>query len=142
MDCKTARVVWNHPDGFIAGINVAMPGVIERLTGYVAEFVSGTTNAFHETVKSESGVTGNYLTHHAEDDDQIAEWAHDVIGDAAGSIKLNQYFTDLFGTPVQLRNICCSGCDISDGQQSDEDILAIQHAAVNIEPDGSLYQAA
>ena len=138
MDCNTARVVWNHPDGFIAGVRHALPGVMERLEDQVRAYVKGETNPFHTTVKNQAGVTGHYYSDHADtEDDPIAIGIHDVVGDVAGRIALERHFTAMFKQPIHLGNMCCGACITHDGTLCEDDILALQVAAVNTEPDGT-----
>jgi hypothetical protein len=139
MDCKTARLVWNHEEGFIAGVREALPGVIERLEVQVQAYVDGDTNPYHASVLSGSGVSGGFHIDHANtEDDPIAIGIHDVVGDDAGRIALESHFTTLHGQPIHLGNMCCGACITHGGSLSNEDLLAIQTAAVNTEPDGTV----
>lgn len=143
MDCQTARTVWNHPEGFIAGVRATLPGVIERLEAQVAAYVRGDTNPYDSAVKRQSGVTSAFYSDHADtEDDPVAVGIHDVVGDAAGRLMLERYFTGHYGQPIYLGNLCCSSCITHDGTLLADDLLAIQVAPVNTEPDGSLFAAA
>ena len=134
MDCQTAKLVWNHPDGPISGIREHCPGVLERLEKVVSDFVHDTHDPFNAAVRSEAG-EGNYFVTHADDVDPLTGSVHDVVGDAAANLVLHQYFTQLYGRPVHVANVCCSGCKIHDGTLSPEMVLRIQQVAVNTEPE-------
>lgn len=141
MDCKTARLVWNHPEGFISGVRQHLPGVLERLEAQVDAYVRGETNPYNESVRNASGVDGSYhLAHGLTDDDPVATGIHDVLGDVAGKAKIEQYFSELFGQKVCLGNVCCSGCITSTDPLHPDEMLKIQHAAVNTESDGSIVR--
>ena len=136
MDCKTARLVWNHPEGLFAGLRAHMPGVMEFLESSVRSYVNGETNPFDQSVKEQVG-GGQFFTSHSDGEDPVSQRVHDVLGDVVAKVELERYFTQRFGQPISLGNICCDGCKISDGTLSHEQLLAIQLAAVNTEPDGS-----
>jgi len=139
MNCKTARKVWNHKDGFIAGIIEHLPGVLERLESQVEAYVTGETNPYNDAVKDQA-VSGNYYAEHAmTENDPIAIWIHDVVGDVAGKLQLENYFSNRFNQPIFLGNMCCGSCITHDGTLTDEEILKIQIASVNTEPDGSRF---
>lgn len=138
MDCQTARQVWNHSGGLIAGLNAHMPGVMNRLERAVAGFVNGETNAFDESVKQQVG-GGAFFTAHAEEGDTDAERIHDVLGDIVAKAELERYFSSLHNRPIRLGNMCCKSCITDDGTLTGEQLLAIQLAAVNTEPDGSRF---
>ena len=134
MNCQTAKLVWNHPDGPIAGIRAHLPGVMERLEAVVAKYIRGDHDSFNEAVQTEAG-NGNYFVTHADDADPLTELVHSVVGDAAANLVLHRYFTGIYGRPVFVANVCCSGCKIHDGTLSPEMILRIQQVAVNTEPE-------
>lgn len=140
MDCKTARAVWNHPNGFIPGVRQELPGVVERLEEQVRAFVEGRTNVYDTEVRRSSGVEGRYYNDHADtEDDPIAIGIHDVVGDVVGRDMLQKYFSEMFGRPIVFGNMCCANCITHDGTLTDGDLLKLQIAAVNTEPDGSQY---
>lgn len=136
MDCSTARLVWNHPEGFFAGLNEHLPGVMERLEGVVQAFVDGETNPFDEAVRAEVGM-GGFFTAHAEDDDPVAELIHDVLGDIVARDMIERFFSERYKQPIRLANICCKGCYCDNGELDSDTVLRIQLAAVNTEPDGT-----
>jgi len=141
MDCKTARAVWNHPEGFIAGVRQELPGVVEKLEEQVRSYVNGETNAYDTTVKRQSDINKPFYTDHADtEDDPVAIGIHDVVGDEAGRIQLQRYFSQLFGQPIRLGALCCSACITHDGTLCEDDLLKLQIAAVNTEPDGTPYK--
>lgn len=138
MNCKTAQKVWGHPEGFLAGLKEACPGVLNRLTETVEGLVKTKTNPFHASVKRKVGdqvVTPFYVTH-ADDNDPLTEMVHDVVGDAAAKNELEIYFSELYGQKIVLGNLCCSGCEASFGQHSRAELLAIQNAAVRTNENG------
>lgn len=138
MNCTTARKVWNHKAGFIAGVREYLPGVMERLEAQVAAYVAGDTNPYNTAVKDQS-VFGNFYSEHAAtEDDPVAIRIHDVVGDVAGKQELERYFTERFGQPICLGNMCCGSCITHDGTLTAADLLLIQIASVNTEPDGTI----
>jgi hypothetical protein len=138
MDCKTAQKVWNHPKGFISGVQEHLPGVLELIEQRVKAFVQDEQDPFDTAIKASVGVTQGFSVYHAEDNDRVAVMAHDVIGDLAGCMKLQEHFSAIFHRPLVFSNVCCSGCIVSDpGVLTDDLSLRIQLKAVNTAPDGS-----
>ncbi len=137
MNCSSAKKVWGHPQGFIAGLNETFPGVLERLEQLTANFRDKVTNPFHETVTRKAGVNRNYYVEHADDNDGLAEKVHDVVGDVAARLQLEHHLREKFGIQVTLFNLCCSGCGEVIGDITLDDAVAIQNAAVRTEMDGS-----
>lgn len=138
MDCQTAQNVWNHPNGFIAGVEEHLPGVLELIEQRVKAFIQAVEDPFDQAIKCEVGVTAGFAVYHAEDDDKIALAAHDVVGDLAGCLKLQEHFSAIFHRPLVFSNVCCSGCIVSDPEVMTPNLaLKVQMAAVNTAPDGS-----
>jgi len=139
MNCITAQQVWGHPKGFLEGLKKTCPGVLERIGETINGLVQGLSNPFHESVKRKVGndVATKFYVTHADDNDPVAEQVHDVIGDAAAKMELEQHFSHMHGQEIVLGNLCCSGCDASFGKHSRNELLAIQNAAVRTDEDGS-----
>ena len=141
MDCKTAQHVWNHKGGLIGGLNCRMKGLVEYLTECAIAFKNKTPDLFDSAVKAKAG-DGNYRVTHSDGESQMAKWVHDVIGDKVANGILSKEIGKIVGIPnLQFANICCNGCQISDGSLKPEKELAIQMAAVNTNPDGSDYKS-
>ncbi|MBI3259782.1 MAG: hypothetical protein HYZ54_09960 [Ignavibacteriae bacterium] len=137
MDCKTAQHVWNHQGGFIAGINCRFKGLLIFLTDQAFAFTQGDQNPFDTAVKAKAG-NGKYLVIHSDDSSVMSRMVHDVLGDKVANRIISEYVGKAVNLPtLQLANICCNGCSISDGSLSPEQELAIQMAAVNTNPDGT-----
>lgn len=132
MDCKTAKLVWNHPHGFVAGVKAHLPGVMEYLEGICKRFVENTPDAFDQEVKRKAG-DGPYRVEHREESD-LDHMIHDVLGDAAGRMVLEEHFSRMFDCDIRLANVCCKGCSPSLGPLPIEQMVKIQIAAVNTEP--------
>lgn len=133
MDCRTARLVWNHEGGLIAGLRQHMPGVVEHLTDQVRKFVERVPDPFDSAVKAKAG-DGNYRLEHSDGESHISLAIHDVLGDAVARAKLEDYFSRMFGQRIALANICCSSHKVSSGDETPELEFAIQMAAVNTDP--------
>ena len=137
MDCKTARKVWNHPKGLMAGLDAQQPGFMQHLDSLVDAFVRSTPDPFDRAVKMKAG-GGRYRVTHADDVSPLGRFQHDVLGDEVARRELEKHFGVKYGVPdLRLAAVCCGGCKISDGDLGDEHNLAIQMAAVNTNPDGS-----
>lgn len=138
MNCKDAQKVWGHPDGFLAGIKATFPRVLERLENLAEGLVKGRTNPFCKRVKEKAGPIGrDYYVEHADDGEQLAHQVHDVVGDTAARLKIQQYLSERFGYPIVIGNLCCSGCKVSIGEPTLDEAVAIQNAAVRTDADGS-----
>lgn len=137
MDCKTARRVWNHKHGFLAGLKSEMPGLFEHLSSLVASFKRGDKEPFDLAVKRRAG-NGPYQVSHADEDSELSRWKHDVLGDAVARRTLEIELGRIHDLPnLRLGNICCKGCITSIGALDDALALRIQLVAVNTNPDGS-----
>ncbi|MBS3915378.1 MAG: hypothetical protein KG003_12855 [Bacteroidetes bacterium] len=146
MNCTTARRVWNPCTGltgqslidqFIAGVTKHMPGMLNKLDQLVQNFVDKASNPYHEELKRNAGEVGfEYMTEHSPtDNDKIAKWIHDVLGDAAGNLILRRHYTEKHGQPIFLRPLCCSNCMISGMPDENLDfdmLMKIQIEAVKI----------
>jgi hypothetical protein len=140
MDCKTAQHVWNHGGGLIGGLNCQMKGLVQHLTDCAIAFRDNVPDAFDSAVKIKAG-NGNYRVTHSDGESQMAKWVHDVIGDKVANRILSETIGKVVGIPnLHFSNVCCNGCQISDGSLSPDQELAIQMAAVNTNPDGSDYK--
>lgn len=129
MDCKTASNVWNHEGGLVEGVRDHLPGVIEHLDGLVQSFINGEHDEFNEVVQEE--VPGEYYVEHAPPGSKLAEMTHDVVGDEVGSQLLEKFFSEKYGQPIRLANICCGSCAISHGRLDFGKKQRLQMAAVN-----------
>lgn len=138
MDCATARAVWGNPDGYIPGLKATCPGVVEHLDRHVRALLDGSTNPFQDAVRNQIGGGPFYMEHADTDDDPFAHLVHDVVGDAAGRAQLERYFSDRYGVPITLGNVCCSACAVSRGPLSFELVQKIQQAAIRTEPNGTI----
>ncbi len=134
MDCKTARKVWNHPRGFIAGVREHLPGVVESMERQVGAFARGETCAFDTAVKAKAGDGAYYIEHADTEDNAVAIGVHDVVGDVVGKQMLEEHLSALAGQPISIGNMCCSSCIISDGPLHAMHLHRIQIAAVNTDP--------
>ena len=129
MDCKTASKVWNHQGGFIAGVREHLPGVIEELDRLVTNCLEGGQDAFNDAVQK--AAPGNYYVEHEPRDSEVAERIHEVVGDEAGSEKLDRFFSEKYGKEIHLANICCESCAIVLGPPlSYQQKIDLQMAAV------------
>jgi hypothetical protein len=106
---------------------------MEFLDGQVKAFIGGSPDPFDTEVKKLAG-TGNYRVTHSDGESSLAASVHDVLGDEMGRITLEEHFSGIYGHPIRIANICCSGCFTSDGAVSGDRKLAIQLAAVNTDP--------
>jgi hypothetical protein len=135
MDCKTARGVWNHPEGFIAGLRTYLPGVIEALERMAIAFKAGQSNNYNDAVQTEANI-GGFYSEHGPDDDPISSGIHDVVGDHVGRMKVEEHLSTLIGQPIKVATLCCSHAMIYpeqlDWTPGEWEIL--QMAAVNAEP--------
>lgn len=140
MNCKDARALWNHKGGLIGGLNCKGHGydqVVPYLTELAWKFVKGSHDPFNEAVKKKAGA-GPYFVTHSDGESELAKKVHDVVGDQAACHIVSQLIGKIVGRPnLQLANICCNGCKISDGSLENELTLRIQMAAVNTNPDGT-----
>ena len=141
MDCKTAQHVWNHNGGLIGGLNCKMKGLMPFLTQQALAFRDKTPDIFDQAVKRKAG-EGNYRVTHSDGESQMSKWVHDVVGDKVANSIVSKTIGLLLGMPnLQFANICCNGCQISNGSLTSEQELAIQMAAVNTNPDGTDFVA-
>ncbi len=137
MDCKTAQHVWNHNGGLISGLNCRMPGLMVHLTELAASFGSKKPDIFDTAVKNIAG-EGGYRVIHCDGESQMAKWVHDVIGDKVANRIVTEAIKKMTGIQdLEFSNVCCNGCQISDGNLSPEQELTIQLAAVSLSPDGT-----
>ncbi len=132
MKCTLARQVWGNESGPIEGLKQQAPEVFERLSGFARGFAEKGNDPFDAQAKKMVG-DGPFLVVHADDNDPVAELVHDVVADAAMSIVLSDYFSNLHGQPMVFGNVCCSGCITQDGTLDNEWIIEIQKAAILIE---------
>ena len=135
MDCVTAKLVWNHPGGFIEGLKAHLPDVLPELTRLVEAFVKKTPHPFDSEVKRQAGDGGYYIEHANTEDDPVAISIHDVVGDVTARNLLQKYLSGMFEQKIVLGNICCGSCVISGGPIEDEQMFAIQMTAVNLDPE-------
>ena len=132
MDCETASKVWNHKGGFIAGVQEHLPGVIEHLDRLVIGYVNRREDEFNRVVhEAVSGVSVYFYVEHAPDGSEVAELTHAVVGDEAGGDLLDRHFSEKYGQPIHLANICCGSCAISPGPLEHKEKLKLQMAAIN-----------
>ncbi len=137
MDCETAKHVWNHKGGLIVGLNCRMKGLMQYLTDEAIAFKNKTVDPFDLAIKKKAG-NGNYRVTHSDGKSKMAVWVHDVLGDKVASRLVSSEIGKIVGIPnLQFANICCNGCQISDGSLTVEHELKIQLAAVNTNPDGT-----
>jgi len=135
MNCTTAKAVWNHRDGFLAGLEAELPGVLGELERMVTAFVKKTVHPFNTAVHAQAGTGGYYCEHALTDTDELAEQIHDVVGDVTARNFLQNFFSQKFGQPIVLGNICCSSCVISGGPIEENLMYKIQMTAVNLDPE-------
>jgi hypothetical protein len=137
MDCKTAQHVWNHAGGFIAGINCQFKGLVDHLTASAIAFRDKVPDPFDKAVKAKAG-NGNYRVTHSDGVSLMALNVHDILGDKVANKIISQTIGKIIGVKdLTFANICCNGCNVSDGSLLPEQELAIQMAAVNTNPDGT-----
>lgn len=134
MDCKTARLVWNHEHGFLGGVKEYLPGVFERILESVQGFVNNKPDSFNTAVQQLAG-KGNYRVTHSLGEDPIARGVHDVLGDNVARTMLEKHFSSVFKRNICLANICCNGCSVTDGTVDEAHMFAIQMASVNTDPE-------
>ncbi len=135
MNCNDAKAVWNHKDGFLAGLQAHLPGVLPELERMVTAFVQKNVHPFNQAVQRLAG-TGDYYCEHAlTDTDELANQVHDVVGDVTARTFLQNFFSQKFGQPIVLGNICCSSCVISSDPIEEDLMLRIQMTAVNLDPE-------
>lgn len=142
MDCQTARKTYKGgvftAEEFAARTRSLFPGVVEYLEQHAQDFGQKKTNPFHAKVIELSGVSGHCYTVHMEDHDPLAEKVHEVLSDAPSLIFLRQHLSSIAGTPVNVGAICCSGCAFTGADFPEVDIIKLQNAAVQVEPDGTI----
>jgi hypothetical protein len=129
MDCETASKVWNHEGGFIAGVRQHLPGVIEHLDNLVTGFIHDKEDEFNQAVQEMA--PGNYYVEHAPPGSDLAELTHDVVGDEAGGDLLDRHFSEKYGQPIHLANICCGSCAVMPRPLEYKEKLELQMAAIN-----------
>lgn len=134
MDCKTARLVWNHPRGVIHGLTEHLPEAMAELSAQVRKFIEGVPDPFDTEVKFKSGIPSGYRLEHSDGESTLAQQIHSILGDAAAKNALEEYFSFFYGRRISLANICCSSHQVSDGTLTAEEQYKIQLAAVNTEP--------
>lgn len=132
MDCKTARRVWNNPEGVIAGIQECLPEVYEYLREQASRFVEGVPSAYSTLIHQKAG-NGNYRVEHSNGESPLARATHDVLGDLAACRELGNHFSLIFDREIRFGNLCCGGC-ITSGDLDEMHILRIQMATVNTDP--------
>ncbi len=137
MKCDDARRVWNHQDGYLAGLREHLPGVLEDLERKALAFTGVGPGQYDAAINAQVGGDGYYVEH-ALDTDRLAEQVHDVVGDLVGRPIIEAHLTALVGQPVSIGNICCKGCIVFLPGLSPELLERIQVAAVNTEPESVL----
>lgn len=133
MDCKTARLVWNHQEGVIAGIKQYLPGVYEYLHEQAERFVSLVPDPYNTCIHDQAG-GGDYRVEHSNGESPLAQIVHDVLGDTVACRELGDHFSLLFDREVRFGNLCCGGCITSGVDVDESHLLRIQMATVNTDP--------
>lgn len=140
MNCTDAQKIWNHQGGFLMGMACKGHGyqeVIPFLTQIALNFTKNISNVFDAAVKEKAG-KGNYLVTHSDGVSDLALKVHDVVGDKVACRIVSETIAKIVGVPtLTFSNICCNGCNVSDGSLTPDQELAIQMASVNTNPDGT-----
>lgn len=134
MNCEDAKRVWNHPEGYLAGLRDVLPGVLEDLERKALAFAGVSPQHYDTAIKEQVGGAGYYVEH-ALDSDTLAEKVHDVVGDLVGRPLIEAHLSRLVGRPVAIGNICCKGCIVFLPDLPPELLMRIQVAAVNTDPE-------
>ncbi len=141
MNCKTAQHVWQHKGGLISGLNCKMPGLMAYLIQSATDWRDKKPDPFDTAVKASAG-DGNYRVTHSDGESQMSTWVHDVLGDKVANREVTAAVRDFLKLPsLEFANVCCNGCSVSDGTLSPDQELAIQMAAVSLNPDGTPFKA-
>lgn len=140
MNCATARKVWNHSEGLIAGLQEHLPGVLKGIESRALSFAKGETCPYNDAIHEQAGTGRFYVEHALTDDDPLAIATHEVIGDITASQVIGEHISNLvareIGAEMQLRvaNLCCGGCMVFEGAIPPDHLKKIQMAAVNTDP--------
>ncbi len=133
MDCKTARAVWNHPNGMIAGLQETLPEVYGYLREQARRFVHNAPDAYNDLIQ-EQVAGGGYRVEHSTGETPLSRSVHDVLGDMAACHEIGQHFSKMFGQNIAFGNLCCGGCITNGGDLPPEQVLRVQMATVNTDP--------
>jgi hypothetical protein len=140
MDCTTARSIYvDGPEHYIGHVQKLFPEAYQRLAELAEKTVNGTgDHPFHKKVVEMVG-KGPYYLEHGDDHDPVFKQVHELLSDLTGMELIGNHFSGIHNTELSFSNICCSSCKCVMGKIPIDQIIRIQYAAVQIEPDGSVW---